>query len=203
MGTIDLNVLFDKGMELHSITNTAYPLTTTSVKQYAVKKESERLELLTKEYHNTGSMSLYVHSPFCKKRCKFCEYVVVTGNEKDLKDEYTDAVLKEIDLYSQIIDRNTHITGFDIGGGTPTELGLKLIEKIVDKLTGCFRLSNKQIWSIETTPYNAVNRFEELRGIYELGFHRISMGVQTVNEQLLKKMEREGVRYTTKKRWMP
>lgn len=192
MTTIDLNDLFDKGMELHYITNTAYPLTPTSVRQYAVKKEDEISELLEKEYHNINDLSLYVHVPFCKTRCKFCEYVVVSGDERELKEEYTDAVLKEIDLYNRIIGKNTHIAGFDIGGGTPTELGLKLIEKIANKLTTSFKLNNEQTWSIETTPYNAINKFDELKGIYDLGFHRISMGVQTVNESLLKKMDREG-----------
>lgn len=192
MTTIDLNDLFDKGMELHYITNTAYPLTPTSVRQYAVREEDEITELLRKEYHDINNLSLYVHVPFCKTRCKFCEYVVVSGEERELKKEYTDAVLKEIDLYSRIIDKNAHIAGFDIGGGTPTELGLNFIGKIVNKLNQSFNLNNGQTWSIETTPYNAINKFDELRGIYDLGFRRISMGVQTVNESLLKKMDREG-----------
>lgn len=105
MATPDLNDLFDKGMEMHSITNTAYPLTPTSLKQYAVKEEKERRDLLEKEYDSITDLSLYVHVPFCKTRCKFCEYVVVSGDESNLKDEYTDAVLKEIELYSELIEK--------------------------------------------------------------------------------------------------
>ncbi|QIK58322.1 radical SAM protein [Dysgonomonas sp. HDW5A] len=192
MATIDLNNLFDKGMELHSIANTAYPLTPTSLKQYALKNENEIQKLLEKEFHAMNELSLYVHIPFCKTRCKFCEYVVVSGSEFDLKDEYTDAVLKEIDLYSRIINNDKYIAGFDIGGGTPTELGFRRIEKIVNKLSKTFSLRSEQVWSIETTPFNAISKFDELKDIYNLGFHRISMGIQTVNQELLKKMDREG-----------
>jgi oxygen-independent coproporphyrinogen-3 oxidase len=196
---IDLNDLFDKGMVLHHITNTAYPLTPTSVKEYSIRDEKSIKEFLEKEYKLINELSLYFHVPFCKSRCKFCEYVVVSGNEQELKDEYTNAALKEIDVYSRIIDKNTKITGFDIGGGTPTELGLNRIEKILSKLQGSFKLKDNITWSIETTPYNAVNKQNELKGIYDLGFHRISMGVQTVNAELLKKMEREGGIFLYKK----
>lgn len=192
MATIDLNDLFDKGMELHSIANTAYPLTPTSLRQYALKNDEDIWNLLVKDFQSMDELSLYVHVPFCKSRCKFCEYVVVSGSECELKDEYTDAVIKEIDLYSKIINKNKQIAGFDIGGGTPTELGFKRIEKIVNKLSQTFNLRNGQVWSIETTPFNAVNKFDELKDIYNLGFHRMSMGIQTVNTELLKKMEREG-----------
>lgn len=66
------------------------------------------------------------------------------------------------------------------------------IEKVTNKLSQSFNLESDFVWSIETTPYNAVNKFDELKGIHNLGFQRISMGVQTVNTELLKKMEREG-----------
>ena len=192
MTTVDLNDLFDKGMEMHAITNTAYPLTPRSVMQYAVKDEDKIQELLAKEFCGIDTLSLYVHVPFCKSRCKFCEYVVVSGAESELKHQYTDAVIKEIELYSQFIDRNVNIAGFDIGGGTPTELGLSRIEKIVSKLSTLFNIKSRQVWSIETTPYNAINKYDELKGIRNLGFERVSMGVQTVNADLLSKMEREG-----------
>jgi len=192
MTTTDINDLFRKGMELHSITNTAYPLTPTSLREYAVRDERSIQELLEEEYQNMNCLSLYFHVPFCKSKCRFCEYVVVSGKESDLKDEYVNASLKEIDLCSQIIDKNKRISGFDIGGGTPTELGLQGIEKITNKLFNSFNLNNELTWSIETTPYNAVNKSDDLKGIYDLGFHRISMGVQTVNTELLEKMEREG-----------
>ena len=192
MTKIDLNDLFDKGMEFHHITNTAYPLTPGSVKEYSIRDEKAMKEFLDKEYSSIKELSLYFHVPFCKSRCKFCEYVVVSGDEQELKDEYTEAALKEIDLYKKIIDKDTKISGFDIGGGTPTELSLNRIEKILNKLYNSFNLKNDITWSIETTPYNAINKKEELKGIYELGFHRISMGVQTVNAELLKNMERDG-----------
>ncbi|MDR3287502.1 MAG: radical SAM protein [Prevotellaceae bacterium] len=191
MRKIDLNDLFDKGMEMHHITNTAYPLTPASIKEYALRQEFAE-HFLEKEYAGINDMSLYFHVPFCKSRCKFCEYVVVSGNEMDMKDDYVDAALKEIDLYGNIISSDKKIVGFDIGGGTPTELGLKRIEIITRKLTKTFNFNNDFTWSIETTPYNAVNKHEELKGIYDLGYHRISMGVQTVNAELLKSMEREG-----------
>ena len=192
MEKIDLNDLFDKGMELHHITNTAYPLTPQSVRNYAIKDESAIRNFLVEEFEKIDELSLYFHVPFCKSRCKFCEYVVVSGTEQELKDEYLNAALKEIDSYSQFIGKDKRILGFDIGGGTPTEFGFKRIEKITNKILKSFSIPSDLTWSIETTPYNAVNKGEELKELYNLGFHRISMGVQTVNAELLKTMEREG-----------
>lgn len=192
MKTIDLHDLFAKGMSLHAITNTAYPLTPTSLKQYVIRDEDQITDFLKKEYDKIDTLSLYVHVPFCKSRCKFCEYVVTSGAENELKDEYTHAVLKEIDLYKNLFDADKRIVGFDIGGGTPTELELKHLEQITEKVSTSFHLDESLCWSIETTPYNAIKKADELKGILDLGFKRISMGVQTVNADLLKKMEREG-----------
>ncbi|WP_163215265.1 coproporphyrinogen-III oxidase family protein [Bacteroides sp. 519] len=189
---IDLNDLYDRGMELHYIANTAYPLTPTSVREYAIKGSEEIHGFLEKEYDKVKELALYFHVPFCKSRCKFCEYVVVAPNEAEMKDEYLKAALKEIELYSRIVRDDTKIVGFDIGGGTPTELGAARIEKITNKLLNTFNITNDITWSIETTPYNAVHKFDELKDIRQLGFRRLSMGVQTVNQELLKKMEREG-----------
>ncbi|NDV67036.1 coproporphyrinogen-III oxidase family protein [Bacteroides sp. 224] len=188
----NLNNLFDRGMELHYIANTAYPLTPTSVREYAIKGEEAVNAFLAQEYKQINELCLYVHIPFCKTRCKFCEYVVVSGSEAELKDKYLDAVLKEIELYSEIVGNDTRILGFDIGGGTPTELGAARIEKITNKLLNTFNLTDEISWSIETTPYNAIHKFDELKDIRELGFRRLSMGVQTINKDLLRKMEREG-----------
>jgi oxygen-independent coproporphyrinogen-3 oxidase len=188
----DLNDIFDKGMELFHITNTAYPLTPSSLMKYKISDRSKHRDFLQKDFAKCKDMSLYIHVPFCKSRCKFCEYVVVSGDEAELKDLYVENLIKEIKMYREILPEKLKIVGLDIGGGTPTELTAPQIESIMEELNNSFDLSGFYTKSIETTPINAVNKFSELETIRKAGFPRISMGIQTVNETLLLSMEREG-----------
>ncbi|MDR1800753.1 MAG: radical SAM protein [Lachnospiraceae bacterium] len=192
----DLNDLFDKGMELFHITNTAYPLTPVSLMQYKITDREKYRGFLEADFEKCTQLSLYVHVPFCKSRCKFCEYVVVSGDEVELKQAYVDHLLTEIKMYGELVGRNSankpKIVGFDIGGGTPTELEIPQLEALMTAVNEQFDLSNFFTKSIETTPINAVRQFDKLKIIRELGIPRISMGVQTVNAKLLENMQREG-----------
>ncbi|MCL2587701.1 MAG: coproporphyrinogen III oxidase family protein [Firmicutes bacterium] len=183
--------LFKKGMELFQIANTAYPLSTTSLMEYRVKDQDKIRKLVTTDLRKSDKLSLYVHVPFCKSRCTFCEYTVTSGPEADMKEEYIQRLEKEIDMYAELAG-DKEIVGFDIGGGTPTELSEEHLSRIMERINDGFDIGNIPAPSIETTPLNAARDIGKLMHIRKLGFPRISMGVQEINSELLKKLQRDG-----------
>ncbi|MCL2338872.1 MAG: coproporphyrinogen III oxidase family protein [Proteobacteria bacterium] len=191
MNTPALENLFDKGMELFHITNTAYPLSARSLIDYKVRDADKIKGLLRTDIAKMDKVSLYIHIPFCKSRCKFCEYCVASGAESEMKDAYVARLCKEIGMYKGLIG-NREIVGFDIGGGTPTELSEAQLSTVMKTVRDNFNLDSVAAASIETTPVNAANQPEKLKHIRALGFPRISMGVQSVNRTFLEHMGREG-----------
>ncbi len=191
MEKINLEELYNKGIKMHHITNTAYPLRPTSFMRYKIKDELEISNLLKEDLANIDEMALYVHVPFCQSRCKFCEYAVVSGDDYNKKEEYVRALLKEIDMYKDVIG-DKKILGFDLGGGTPTQLETDQIRRITEKLHENFNFVPGVEMSIETTPVIAARDYDKIKALYDMGYRRISMGIQTVNPILLKAFGREG-----------
>lgn len=191
MKKVTLEELYDKGLKMHHITNTAYPLTPASFMRYKIRDNDEIKKILKEDIEQLDALSLYVHVPFCQSRCRFCEYAVVSGDDFEKKEEYVEALLKEIDMYKEIIgDRK--ILGFDLGGGTPTQLETDQIRRITEKLKNTFNFDPNTEMSIETTPVIAARDYDKIAALYEMGYRRISMGVQTINPKLLEAFGREG-----------
>lgn len=191
MENITLEKLYQKGLKMHHITNTAYPLTPVSFMRYKMKGSEAIKELLKEDIGKLEALSLYVHVPFCQSRCRFCEYAVVSGDDYDKKEEYVEALLKEIDLYRDIIS-DRKILGFDMGGGTPTQLETDQLQRITERLHVNFNFDWNTEMSIETTPVIANKDFSKIKALHDMGYKRISMGVQTVNPKLLEAFNREG-----------
>ena len=186
-----LEKLYKKGLGMHHITNTAYPLTPASLYQHKITDNEDIKILLKKDIESCDELSLYVHIPFCQNRCKFCEYAVVSGSDRDQKDKYIEYLLKEIDMYKEFIGDKL-IVGFDMGGGTPTQLSSKQIKTITDHLHKTFNFDPHVTMSIETTPLIAATNPKLIKDLYKIGYRRISMGIQTIDTKLLESFEREG-----------
>ena len=194
MTTYSLDDIFYTALGFHHYANTAYPLTPYSLRQYEVHGRDERRKLIESNVKKQKMLNLYVHIPFCQHRCKFCEYVVLDHpNEQDY-DKYVDYLLKEIDMYAEVA-KGIPIIGYDLGGGTPCFLSVSNLKRITEKLLSSFSFSDGVSFSIETTPVIAANDPEKIKAIREMGYDRISMGFQTVNEKLLEKLEREGSKH--------
>ena len=161
MKEITLEELYQKGLEMHHITNTAYPLTPASFMRYKIKDSEEIKKLLKEDIAKLDALSLYVHVPFCQSRCRFCEYAVVSGDDYEKKEEYVEALLKEIDMYKDIIG-DKKILGFDMGGGTPTQLETDQIKRITEGLHVNFNFDWNTEMSIETTPVIANKDFDNI-----------------------------------------
>lgn len=182
---------YETGLLYHHYANTAYPLTPKSFMQYRINDQSQIEDFLSSEWAKADELSLYVHIPFCKVRCKFCEYVVLEDVDTCTEDLYVSLLLKEIQMYKAIL-KDKKIVGYDIGGGTPTRLSLENLKKITDAITDSFNIQDDVVFSIETTPVIAAKEPEKIIAAYNMGYKRISMGIQTVSEKLLNELGREG-----------
>ncbi|MBQ4329246.1 MAG: NUDIX domain-containing protein [Lentisphaeria bacterium] len=190
--------VYETGLLYHHYANTAYPLTPGSFMDYKVRGNSAIRELLVRDWKKITDYSLYLHIPFCRSRCKFCEYTVLENAGEAVENEYVDLLIREMQLYSALAAEKK-VTGFDIGGGTPLKLSAENIAKIVGEAEKLFRIGDGVVRSIETTPVIAANEPEKLRIVRELGFQRISMGIQTVSPHLLEELGREGEKHIYEK----
>ena len=124
---------------------------------------------------------LYIHIPFCDSKCNYCAFNSYT-NLNHLKDKYLDALIKQID---NDIDKNNKFETLFIGGGTPSTMKISFYEKLIKKLQN--NLDNALELSIECNPNVS---YDWLKEIKNLGFNRISFGVQSFNEEKLKFLNR-------------
>ena len=184
-------IVYEKGLLFHHYANTAYPLTPNSFLQYRIKDKSEIADFLKSEFEKLEEISLYIHIPFCKQRCRFCEYTVLENTTEELEDEYVALLLKEMEMYAKLL-KGKKIVGYDLGGGTPTKLSAENLKNITDALYTLFEFDENTVPSVETTPIIAKQEPEKISALYQLGYRRISMGIQTVSETLLNELGREG-----------
>lgn len=127
-------------------------------------------------------ISLYIHIPFCKQRCFYCDFPTFAGKER-FREEYIDALIKEIkEKCSDYL-----IKTIFIGGGTPSYLEENNLEKLLIAVSK-LNLSDKLEYSMECNP-GTVNE-EKLRIMKKYGINRISFGLQSCNDNLLKKIGR-------------
>ena len=121
---------------------------------------------------------IYVHIPFCERKCNYCAFNSKTGDAVE-KNSYVDALIKEINLRGQ-----RDIETIYFGGGTPTTLTLNQLEKITCALRENFSIDGSAEITIEANPGTVDENY--LRDLKYLGFNRLSLGVQSFDDALLK-----------------
>ncbi len=129
---------------------------------------------------------LYIHIPFCKVKCVYCDFYSITKKENQIP-LFTDCLLKEIDMYKNYVGEWSFDTIF-FGGGTPSLLPAKHLEQILQKLHDTFDTSKVKEISLEANPGEAP--YEHLKDIKSLGINRISMGFQSFDDKILKLLGR-------------
>lgn len=182
---------FEAGERNHHISNTAYPIAhQLTWKPYRVGPE--RYESLVREaFEGLDPLLLYVHIPFCEVRCAYCEYTVVGQDELSDTNEYLRRLHRELELYADLLGRR-RLAGFDIGGGTPSFLEGDQVAALMEKVRTHFELPAGKVVSIETTPRIAAARPDKLVSFLKAGISRISMGIQVIQPDLLKVLQRDG-----------
>ncbi len=183
--------VFAAGLRNHHISNTAYPLAHERTwKPYRVLP-GEISPLVSRAWQGIDALCLYVHVPFCETRCSFCEYTVVKREEAVDAGAHVADLLREFELYDTLLGtRERTLHGFDIGGGTPSFLPAEAIAELVAKARASFHFAPDCAISIETTPKIAAAEPDKLAAYTRLGISRISMGIQVIQPDLLKVLNR-------------
>ena len=149
------------------------------------------LETLKKSFVESNSkegISLYIHLPFCESLCTFCGCNKRITKNHQVENPYIDAVLKEWQLYCDLLVERPIIKEIHLGGGTPTFFSIENIEKLIN---GIFKLADKaenHEFSFEGHPNNTT--YQHLKTLYDLGFNRVSFGVQDYSPKVQQAIHR-------------
>lgn len=134
------------------------------------------------------ALSIYVHVPFCVKKCYYCDFLSAPAGIKE-QEKYVEALIKEIKYYcKQFPTSNYELISIFFGGGTPSLLKPTLICQILEEISKYFSFSKDIEISLECNPKTA--DLEKLRGFYRAGINRLSIGLQTANEEERRRLGR-------------
>ncbi len=132
-------------------------------------------------------LSLYVHIPFCVVKCKYCDFLSFDGESYGTMLRYVDSLCQEIRLYEPIADEYL-VRSIYIGGGTPSLLDESLITNILAFIRRVFTLEKDCEITVEANP--GTLRHQKLNGYKTAGVNRLSIGLQSADDELLKKLGR-------------
>ncbi len=126
---------------------------------------------------NDKTLSLYIHIPFCEQLCYFCACnKVIRAKDEKVGDEFLTHLFKEIDMVAAAIGSRKLVRQLHLGGGTPTFLSNGQLQKLFNKIQSLFDIDLKEEVAIEIDPRTV--DFSKLKTLRDLGFNRVSMGVQ-------------------------
>ncbi len=128
---------------------------------------------------NGHGLSLYLHIPFCRKRCLYCGCHTTVCHDQTVAERYLAALFAEIDYISDLVDLQRPLQQLALGGGTPTFLTPANMTRLVDRLHQRFNFDPAGERSLEIDPESV--DLEYLAVLHELGFNRFSFGVQDFN----------------------
>jgi oxygen-independent coproporphyrinogen-3 oxidase len=141
-------------------------------------------EEIARKFEGIEELGVYVHIPFCRQICPYCPYNKEI-HSPDLAGQYTRALAKEIDLYSEIVG-NRPITTLYIGGGTPTTMLSQGLPDLVKRIQGAFNLR----CGIHMESHPSDLTAENLKAIRSLGVEHLSTGVEALQDKHLRFLKR-------------
>ena len=127
-------------------------------------------------------ISLYIHLPFCESLCTFCGCHKQITKSHDVEDPYIQTLLKEWQLYLDFLPLTPLIREIHLGGGTPTFFSVSNLEKLISGILDRAELAEDFQFSFEGHPNNTTK--EHLQSLYNMGFRRVSYGVQDYDPQV-------------------
>ncbi len=125
---------------------------------------------------------LYVHIPFCLKKCNYCDFCSFADIDEQEKDKYISTLINEIQSYKQ--EEKTAVDTVFFGGGTPSLLSVSHFNRICDSIADSFDISNVKEFTVEANPKTVT--FEKLLAFNSRGVNRISLGLQSIHDNELK-----------------
>ena len=168
---------------------TSYP--TVPYWQEETFSKSLWIESVKKQFNLSNSsegLSLYIHLPFCESLCTFCGCHKRITKRHEVENPYIWAILKEWHLYLDIFHKKPIIKEIHLGGGTPTFFSAENLRNLITGILDKSELAKDFEFSFEGHPNNTTK--EHLQTLYDLGFRRVSFGVQDYSEKIQKAIHR-------------
>ncbi len=141
---------------------------------------------------NYGPISIYFHVPFCDRKCGFCDChsVPLARNKRQRAEQFSKILMNEIEIWARIPSLSKRpVTTIHFGGGTPNYLDWNLLKGVVENCRTHFNTTSSTEWALEST--SSLLSKEHLKQLKKLGFSRLHVGVQTLEEQLREKLGRK------------
>ncbi|RFC53379.1 oxygen-independent coproporphyrinogen III oxidase [Brumimicrobium aurantiacum] len=133
-------------------------------------------------------ISLYIHLPFCENLCTFCGcHKRITKNHK-VEEPYIDTLIKEWKLYTDLLGKDVVIKEIHLGGGTPTFFAAEKLKALILNIKANSNFCTDISMSFEAHPNNTTQ--EHLQSLYDIGFRRLSLGIQDYDAKVQKTINR-------------
>ena len=155
---------------------------------FTKEKWEESFQKTFIETNSKEGISLYIHLPFCESLCTFCACHKHITKRHEMEDPYIKTVLKEWSLYTELMSEKPIIKEIHLGGGTPTFFSPENLQFLIKGILKKSTLHSEYEFSFEGHPNNTTK--EHLHTLYNLGFTRVSFGVQDYNEEVQKAIHR-------------
>ncbi|MBS1598861.1 MAG: oxygen-independent coproporphyrinogen III oxidase [Bacteroidetes bacterium] len=172
--TIDIKLLDKYNVPVPRYTS--YP--TVPYWEEKINKSDWEKSFLEQHQQDKGKegISLYIHLPFCESLCTYCGCNKKITTNHSVEKEYIQTLLKEWDIYLQLMSSRPVIRELHLGGGTPTFFSPENLELLLNGIFTRSTIHDKHEFSFEGHPNNTT--IEHLRTLFNLGFRRVSYGVQ-------------------------
>ncbi|MGD9567384.1 MAG: radical SAM family heme chaperone HemW [Sedimentibacter sp.] len=132
-------------------------------------------------------LGIYIHIPFCKQKCNYCDFYSIKWDDES-ENKYIEAIMNEIKSYKSILDSNYQADTIFFGGGTPTIVRPENLGKILNSLREVINIEKESEISMEANPNTLASGNLKLYKKY--GINRLSIGIQSLNDEILKKIGR-------------
>ena len=141
------------------------------------------------ESNDSEGISVYIHLPFCESLCTFCAcHKKITKRHDEVEQPYIETVLKEWDLYCDLLGKRPKIREIHLGGGTPTFFSSENLKKLIN---GIFKRADKfEIFDFSYEGHPNHTSEEQLQTLYDLGSRRNSFGIQDYDPIVQKAIHR-------------
>ncbi len=180
-----LNKEIIKKYNVSSPRYTSYPTILDWNRKSFEAKEFKQV-FMAEERAANHTTSVYIHLPFCESLCTFCGCHKHITKRHSVEQPYVDTVLKEWEMYNQLNGEDISISELHLGGGTPTFFSAKELKRL---LTPIFKNAKKDgLYSVEGHPNHTSK--EQLSTLHDIGFKRVSFGVQDYSPKVQKAINR-------------
>ena len=155
---------------------TSYPTVPVWKEGIDIKQWEQTFQKDFSAYNQTQGLSIYIHLPFCESLCTYCGCNKKITTNHSVEEEYMEAIVKEWKLYTALMNEKPIIRELHLGGGTPTFFTPANLKILLSQILDTATVHPEHEFSFEGHPNNTTK--EHLQQLYDLGFRRVSYGVQ-------------------------